>query len=140
MAKDEFYLTYDLNDQRVKYLVYTDETLGRLIKYIGTSELVIEKDGFNCLVKYIIGQQISDKARATIWKRLFTILDEVSPAVVLLVSDSDFRKVGMSSSKVSCIKMLAEYIVEKKIEFGELQSLSNEQVVSKLTAIKGIGK
>ncbi len=62
------YLKYDLNDERVQYLIRTDETLGKLIKHIGTSELDIEKDGFKCLVKYIVGQQISDKARETIWQ------------------------------------------------------------------------
>lgn len=56
------YLQYDLNDERVKYLMKTDEKLGRLIRYIGVSELPIERDGFKCLVKYIVGQQISDKA------------------------------------------------------------------------------
>lgn len=39
--------------------------ISKLIRYIGTSELAIEKDGFKCLVKYIVGQQISDKARET---------------------------------------------------------------------------
>lgn len=37
-------LKYDLNDQRVQYLISTDEVLGKLIRYIGTSELVIEED------------------------------------------------------------------------------------------------
>ena len=41
-------LKYDLNDQRVQYLISTDEVLGKLIRYIGTSELVIEEDGFKC--------------------------------------------------------------------------------------------
>ena len=60
------YLKYDLNDEKVKYLIQSDENLGKLIKYIGSSELAIEEDSFKCLVKYIIGQQISDKARETI--------------------------------------------------------------------------
>lgn len=64
------YLKYDLEDERVQYLIQTDVALGKLIQHIGTSELAIEKDGFRCLVKYIIGQQISDKARETIWQRL----------------------------------------------------------------------
>ncbi len=53
---------YDLNDEKVQNLIRTDKTLERLIRYIGTSELAIEKEGFKCLVKYIVGQQISDKA------------------------------------------------------------------------------
>ena len=33
------------------------------MKYIENTEPVIELDGFSCLIKYIIRQQISDKAR-----------------------------------------------------------------------------
>ena len=40
------YLKYDLNDEKVQYLIRTDKTLERLIRYIGTSELAIEKEGF----------------------------------------------------------------------------------------------
>lgn len=73
-VKNMDYLKYDLNDERVQYLIRTDVALGKLIQYIGTSELVIEKDGFRCLVKYIVGQQISDKARETIWQRFAKLL------------------------------------------------------------------
>lgn len=48
-------IRYDLTNEKVQYLLGTDKTLNKLIKYIGASELVIEEDGFKCLVKYIIG-------------------------------------------------------------------------------------
>lgn len=54
---------YTLNNDKVRYLMSTDNQLNMLIKYIENTELVIESDGFSCLIKYIIGQQISDKAR-----------------------------------------------------------------------------
>lgn len=99
------YLKYDLEDERVQYLIQTDVALGKLIQHIGTSELAIEKDGFRCLVKYIIGQQISDKARETIWQRLCNTLDQVTPDVTLLTNDSILRGIGLSSRKVEYIKI-----------------------------------
>lgn len=60
---------YNINDQKVKALLSTDTHLNRLIKCIRFSELIIEPDGFSCIIKYIIGQQISDKAREKIWNR-----------------------------------------------------------------------
>ena len=63
-------IEYNLKNEKVKYLIETDKTLGKLIKYVKNTNLVIEKDGFKCIVKYIIGQQISDKARETIWKKV----------------------------------------------------------------------
>lgn len=138
--QDVYYLKYDLSDERVQYLIRTDETLGKLIRYIGTSELAIEKDGFKCLVKYIIGQQISDKARETIWQRICTTFENVTPDIMLLTSDSDLRGVGLSGRKVEYIKILATGIIEKRIDFEKFETLPNEEIITKLTALKGIGR
>lgn len=133
-------LKYDLNDERVQYLIRTDEMLGKIIRYIGTSELAIEKDGFKCLVKYIVVQQISDKARETIWQRICTTFGNVTPDIMLSTNDSDLRGVGLSGSKVEYIKTLAGSIIEKRIYFEEFQTLSNKDIITKLTALKGIGQ
>ena len=133
-------LKYDLNDERVKYLISTDFTFGKLIRYIGTSELEIEKDGFKCIVKYIIGQQISDKARETIWKKLSDSLEEFSPYLLLSISDSNLRVLGLSGRKIEYIKTFATGIIERKIDFDELQYLTNEEIISKLISFRGIGQ
>lgn len=130
---------YDLCDEKVQYLIQTDERLGRLITYIGTSELAIEKDSFKCLVKYIIGQQISDKARETIWQRMCTCLGNVTPELIFSTRDEKLREIGLSARKIECIKILAEHVIEKKIDFGEFHSFTNKEVIKKLTALKGIG-
>ena len=89
-------LHYDLDNEKVKYLIDTDEKLGKLIRYINKTELIIEKDGFKCIVKYIIGQQISDKARETIWQRVCAILKNVTPEKILSIKDNELRKLGLS--------------------------------------------
>lgn len=130
---------YDLSDQRVKYLADSDVNLGKLIKCIKTSELVIEEDGFKCLFKYIVGQQISDKARKTIWQRICLEFGNVTPEVLLLKKETELRRIGLTRRKVECIKDLAKKIVEEKINFEHFRMLSNEEIVTKLTNIKGIG-
>lgn len=140
MVEGEFCLEFDLNDQRVRTLIRTDETLGRLIQYIGTSELPIEKDGFRCLVKYIIGQQISDKARETIWRRFCVLYSPISPENILSISDESLRKLGLSGRKVSYIKILAKCSIKNQIDYVQLQNLSNEEVIARLTTLKGIGR
>lgn len=139
-VKNNMYLHYDLKDERVQYLIRTDEILGKLIRHIGTSELAIEEDGFKCLVKYIVGQQISDKARETIWQRIRITLGDVTPDVMLSTSVSELRSVGLSMRKAEYIKTLAEGIVEKKIDFKIFQSLPNEEIITNLTSLKGIGR
>lgn len=133
-------LSYNLADRKVQYLIDTDAVLGRLVRYIGDSELIIEEDGFKCLVKYIVGQQISDKARETIWQRVCNTWGDVTPELMLSVSDADLRGVGLSGNKVKYIKTLARSINEGEIDFGRLQGLANEEIIDRLTLLSGIGR
>ena len=59
-------LYYSLSDNKIKQLLDVDDRITRLINYIDEASIELEEDGFKCIVKYIIGQQISDKARETI--------------------------------------------------------------------------
>lgn len=133
-------LRYDLNNKKVQYLLNTDEALSRLIRYIDTSELLIEKDGFKCIVKYIIGQQISDKARQTIWQRTCTLYGSITPEKILKIKDDELKKVGLSERKVMYIKTLATAIINGDINFNEFHKLTNEEIIKKLTRLKGIGQ
>lgn len=134
-------LHYDLDNEKVKYLINTDEKLGKLIRYINKTELIIEEDGFKCIVKYIIGQQISDKARETIWQRVCSVLKKkVTPEKILEINDNELRKVGLSERKVNYIKILASAVISEDINFYDFKELTNEEIIKKLTALKGIGQ
>lgn len=131
---------YNLNDERIQYLIQTDKILAKLIRCIGTCELQLEENGFICLVKYIIGQQISDKARETIWLRICALLGNVTPAVILSTNDESLRKAGLSGRKIKYIKTLAERVTNGSIAFEKFQTLPNEEVISQLISVKGIGR
>lgn len=134
-------LHYDLDNEKVKYLISTDEKLGKLIRYINKTELILEEDGFKCIVKYIIGQQISDKARETIWQRVCSALkNEVTPEKIIEINDNELRKVGLSERKVNYIKILASAVISEDINFYYFKKLTNEEIIKKLTALKGIGQ
>lgn len=133
-------LQFRLADERVQFLVSTDRKLARLITCIGDADLEIENDDFRCIVKYIIGQQISDRARETIWQRLCDSCEDLTPIGISNLPDDVLQHVGISGQKVEYIKNLARAISEKEIEFEKFKDCSNREIIDTLITVRGIGR
>jgi DNA-3-methyladenine glycosylase II len=52
----------------------------------------------------------------------------------------ELRSVGLSRGKATYILDLAQHVVDGRVKFDHLDALSNEEVISELTAVKGIGE
>lgn len=133
-------LKFTQSDNNVQYLMSTDEMLSVLIKTIDSVIIPLETDGFKCIVKYIIGQQISDKARATIWKRLCKKGERISPKGINNMKDEELMQIGLSGRKVEYIKTLAHSVINGAINFEKFNDLSNNEIIEILTSVRGIGR
>lgn len=131
---------YRVSDSKVQNLMKTDIKLRSLILYIGDCDLFLEKDGFKCLVKYIIGQQISDRMREKIWKKLFYVIKEITPTTMMNTEEKKLREIGISRNKIKYISAVSKAVSEKKIDLENLYKLPNEDIIRKLTDINGIGR
>ncbi len=98
-------------------------------------------DYFVVLCESIINQQLSERAGDTIWNRFIALFPEgkVTPKKVLALPDAKIRLVGTSWPKISYIKNLATHVNQKTIHLHKLPDMSNEDVIKKLTKVKGIG-
>lgn len=96
---------------------------------------------FESLCRHVIGQQLSGRVADVIYERFESLFPKkiVSPQKVYEYSDEKFRSVGMSWSKARFLKALAESVVHKYIDLDSLKTLKDEEVISFLTQIKGIG-
>lgn len=56
------------------------------------------------------------------------------------VTENDLKSLGFSYQKARAIISLAKSIVNKEISFEDFENLSNEEIVSRLSEIKGIGR
>ncbi|MFC1626582.1 DNA-3-methyladenine glycosylase family protein [Patescibacteria group bacterium] len=94
------------------------------------------------LTRSIINQQLSEKAGATIYNRFLDHFPQKTPTIQLVLNEKDdaLRQVGISYSKISYIKNVAEYFNNTVKDTIDFMSLSNEEVIHELTKIKGIGK
>jgi DNA-3-methyladenine glycosylase II len=99
-------------------------------------------DAYTALARAICGQQLSTKAAATIWGRVEELFGGEVPAPdqVLAVDPQELRDAGLSWSKVSYFRDLAERVRDGELDLERLPQASDEEVIAELTEIKGIGR
>jgi DNA-3-methyladenine glycosylase II len=134
-------------DPKIKsHFKKTDPTLYKLLCQLEESEIKLSprssKYYFQALCADIISQQLSGKVADVFFARFLKLFPDnlVIPDSVLNLPDLTLRNIGISYSKVSFLKSLADYFVHKKIDFKKLINLSEEEVIGELTKIKGIGR
>ena len=132
------YFHYD--DEALNFLRQHDPSLGKVIDEVGIIKRKVEPDVFKALVSSIISQQISVSAAATIFARVEAILGAVEPKKILLTEDEKFRECGVSVRKISYIKGISEAVDRGDLDLKSLKSLGDEEVISKLVTLKGIGQ
>lgn len=119
-------------------LVALDPVLGERIVTHGTVTLPPTRPYFEALTSSIISQQISVKAAAKIFERFRTITN-LDPLVAMNLTDENVKVIGLSAQKTRYIHDLAEHFVNDAAVFNHLDSLSDDEVITELTRVKGIG-
>lgn len=121
----------------------TDPIIQKLIKkypppnYIDRSSILFER-----LIDAIISQQLSVKAADTIFLRFKNLFGDLfpNPEIVLQKTDQELRSVGLSFAKVAYIKSIAKAFSQGKIDVEQLKRMSDTDVITELTKLKGVGK
>ncbi|HCS78173.1 TPA: DNA-3-methyladenine glycosylase 2 family protein [Patescibacteria group bacterium] len=124
------------------YLQTIDPVLAPIIQKVPKPIWKPRQDYFKSLVEAIINQQLSGKAADTIIGRFNTLFSVLpyTPESVLRLSDEIIRGVGISYSKVSYIKDLAEKVRSQTLNFAQIHTWDDEAVIKHLTQVKGIGR
>jgi len=127
----------------LQHLKNADPRLSKVIDKIGSLDYLAynnHPDSFIFLVKEIIGQMISSSVKKVIWERFLALCNSVvTPSSVSNLSIEQLRGIGLSQSKSSYILNLAKIVINEEINFSQLETMSDDEVLSILTSIKGIG-
>ncbi|HTN69332.1 MAG TPA: DNA-3-methyladenine glycosylase [Dysgonamonadaceae bacterium] len=126
-------------DKEIEYLKEKDPALGAIINEIGMIERPVIPDLFTALVHSIVGQQISSKAMNTVWGRFEERFPEITPTTLNNALVEEIQQIGMSMRKATYIKEAASKVLSGELNIDELYTLSEEEVIDKLTAMHGIG-
>ena len=122
-----------------------DPVLATAIKRIGPCRMAERqrKDHLSALVGAIVSQQLSTKAAATIYGRFLALFPDghsLDAASIAEQSDEALRAVGLSTQKISYMRDLSARIVDGRLQLDALEALPDEEVIERLTAVKGFGR
>ena len=128
-----------------RLLMRRDPVLATAIKRIGPCLMAERqrKDHLSALVGAIVSQQLSTKAAATIYGRFVALFPDgqaFDAGAIAAQSDAALRGVGLSGQKVSYLRDLSARIVDGRLQLDALESLPDEDVIERLTAVKGFGR
>jgi 3-methyladenine DNA glycosylase/8-oxoguanine DNA glycosylase len=119
-----------------------DPVFGPWVRKIGTIRLAdVGEEPFFHLARTICYQQLAGKAAATIHGRFVGALKgSVTPKSVLAAPEARLREAGLSRNKLAAIRDLAQKIRSGEVEVHDLEDQPDEEVVRRLTRVKGIGE
>jgi DNA-3-methyladenine glycosylase II len=128
-----------------QYLTAKDDRLAELIQ--STESFHMDQDHlqspYEALLEAIAYQSISGKAAATIFGRIKALGSNgraPSPQEMLKLRKQALRKAGLSGAKAVAMKDLAKKTIEGVVPtLEDAQKLSDEELVKRLTSVRGIG-
>lgn len=130
---------FEYGTQELEYLKGKDPVLGKVIDCLGFIRRETEPDLFSAVVHQIVGQQISMAAQRTIWERMIQGLGSITAQTVVEADKEELKGYGISYRKADYIQSFAKKVLAKELNLEELWALSDEEVIKRLTALKGIG-
>ena len=98
-------------------------------------------DVYHSLLGSIVAQQLSTKVVRIIWNRFADLFPDRYPDPRRLVDmDHDLlRGVGLSNSKANYVRNVADFRLNNEMSFEYLERMSDSEIISYLTQIKGVG-
>lgn len=139
-------LTYNPN-KAIAHLRAADPALGRLIAAVGEFTLTppAGQTPYEALVRSIVYQQLTGKAAGTILGRVLALMPNeggsTRPEDLDLVEDEQLRAAGLSRNKLLALRDLSAKVRDGTVPktLAALNKLSDEELITRLTAVRGIG-
>jgi DNA-3-methyladenine glycosylase II len=128
--------------EAIHHLRRGDPVLAGIIDRVGEYRIQFRDPDFETLVKSIVYQQLSGRVANVIFGRLAAAAaagGKLTPQGVLKLRPSRMRSLGLSTQKTAYIRDLARHARDGVIRFEDLVELPDQEVIERLTQVKGIG-
>ncbi len=90
----------------------------------------------------IMSQQLSTKVAKVIFHRFLDLYGgaEPTPQQIADTPFDELRAIGLSNAKTQYVLNVAQFALEQKLNDKKLKKMSNEEIITLLTQIKGVGQ
>ena len=132
-------MIFQYGEKEIAYLKQKDKRLAEVIDRIGMVEREVDSDLFSSVVHHIVGQQISTKAQATIWKRMREALGTVNADTVLAAGPDRLQSFGISYRKAGYITDFAVKVQNWAFDLEGIWEKPDDEVIAELSSLKGVG-
>jgi 3-methyladenine DNA glycosylase/8-oxoguanine DNA glycosylase len=129
----------EVTPEAIHALSAKDKILGAYIQKVGPLNRDTLEDPYQSAIDCIIAQQVSGKAAQSIGNKVFARFPNGDPKAILEASEEEMRALGLSRSKVSYIKNIAQTKADGSINWETLNTLSTQEIIDVLLPIKGVG-
>ena len=128
--------------QEIFHHLSSDPRLADVLPLITLPEIETHNDIYGDLLGSIVSQQLSVKAAATIESRFLDLFPDRNPLPerVLAMDVEVLRGCGLSYQKANYIRNIATYWIENQADKKDWMQTSDDDIISELTKIKGVGK
>lgn len=89
-----------------------------------------------------MSQQLSTKVAKVIYHRFLDLYggEEPTPEQIVATPFDTLRAVGLSNAKTQYVLNVAQFAIDHKLDDKRLKKMKDEEIISLLTQIKGVGK
>ena len=120
-------------------LTSADTHLEKVITTFGYPPLWSRPNTFETLVHIILEQQVSLASALSALNKLKERIGEITPGLLLSLSEEELRACYFSRQKTGYIRNLAGVLLSGKLNLHEMDQLSDDAVRERLVSLKGIG-
>ncbi|MEA2611543.1 MAG: DNA-3-methyladenine glycosylase [Chloroflexota bacterium] len=123
----------------VAELAARDADLAGIVARYGLPPLWDRQPGFATLLHIVLEQQVSLASARAAFDRLVALVDPLTPARFLALSDAQLLTVGFSGQKARYGRALAEAIRSGDLDLDAVAALDDDAAHLALQAVPGIG-
>ena len=132
----------DPGDVALAHAAKADPRIGAFIDRAGAPEpRPRQGDPLASLARAIVFQQLATRAASAIHARFVTAIGgEVTAAAILATAPEVLLAAGLSTAKTRSLLDLAQKVSDGSVPLDDLEPLSDDEIVERLTTVRGIGR